>query len=61
MLVSISHVSRYAYNDTARYTVQSLRLTPPSFAGQKVLPECLHVIADRRHGAHACNKNARHL
>lgn len=37
MLVSISHVSRYAYDDTARYTVQSLRLTPPSFAGQRVL------------------------
>lgn len=37
MLVSICHISRYAYDDTARYTVQSLRLTPPSFAGQRVL------------------------
>lgn len=37
MQVSISHVSRYVYNDVARYTVQSLRLTPPSFAGQRVL------------------------
>lgn len=36
MLVKISHVSRYAYASTARYTVQSLRLTPPSFAGQTV-------------------------
>lgn len=37
MLVSISHVSRYVYDDIARYTVQSLRLTPPSFAGQRVV------------------------
>ncbi len=37
MLVSICHVTRYKYDDTARYSVQSLRLTPPSFAGQKVL------------------------
>lgn len=37
MLVSICHVTRYAYDDNARYTVQSLRLTPPSFGGQKVI------------------------
>ncbi|MCB1485300.1 MAG: transglutaminase family protein [Hyphomicrobiaceae bacterium] len=37
MLVSICHVTRYKYAETARYSVQSLRLTPPSFAGQKVL------------------------
>lgn len=37
MLVKISHVSRYAYAGNARYTVQSLRLTPPSFAGQTVV------------------------
>lgn len=37
MLVSICHVTRYVYDDTARYTVQSLRLTPPNFYGQRVL------------------------
>lgn len=37
MLVSVCHISRYAYDATARYTVQSLRLTPPSFGGQRVL------------------------
>ncbi len=36
MLLSVSHVTRYLYEDAARYTVQSLRMTPPSFAGQTV-------------------------
>lgn len=37
MLISISHVTKYKYSQIARYSVQSLRLTPPSFVGQKVL------------------------
>lgn len=37
MFVTIRHVSRYVYEQPARYTVQSLRLTPPSFGGQRVL------------------------
>lgn len=37
MLVSISHTTRYVYDDNSRYTVQSYRLTPPSFRGQRVL------------------------
>ena len=37
MRVSIGHVSRYTYGDPARYSIQTLRLTPPSFAGQRVI------------------------
>lgn len=37
MLVSISHTTRYVYEEKSRYTVQSYRLTPPSFGGQRVL------------------------
>ncbi|HUJ38413.1 MAG TPA: transglutaminase family protein [Hyphomicrobium sp.] len=36
MLVSISHVTRYTLAAPALYSIQSLRLTPPSFDGQKV-------------------------
>lgn len=37
MLISIRHVTRYTYPEPAAYSVQSLRLQPPSFRGQKVL------------------------
>jgi len=37
MLIEVRHVSTYAYGTTARYSIQSLRLTPPSFEGQHVL------------------------
>ena len=37
MLVSISHVTRYTLAVPAHYSIQSLRLTPPSFDGQKVV------------------------
>lgn len=37
MRISIGHVSRYEYGAPASYSVQTLRLTPPSFAGQKVI------------------------
>jgi transglutaminase-like putative cysteine protease len=36
VLVSISHVTRYTLAAPAHYSIQSLRLTPPSFDGQKV-------------------------
>jgi len=37
MLITIRHVTRYSYPEPAAYSVQSLRLRPPSFRGQKVL------------------------
>lgn len=37
MLISIRHVTHYTYPEPAAYSVQSLRLQPPSFRGQKVL------------------------
>jgi len=36
VLVSISHVTRYKFAAAAQYSIQSLRLTPPSFEGQEV-------------------------
>ena len=37
MLVSISHVTRYTLAEPAHYSIQCLRLTPPSFDGQQVV------------------------
>ena len=37
MLISIRHLSRYSYAEPVGYTIQSLRLTPASFEGQRVL------------------------
>lgn len=37
MLISIGHVTRYTYGLPAAYSVHTLRLTPPSFEGQRVL------------------------
>src|SRR6476659_9852421 len=37
MLISIRHVTRYSYLEPVGYTIQSLRLTPASFEGQRVL------------------------
>lgn len=37
MQVRISHVTRYLYDERLNYSVQALRLTPPSFAGQRVV------------------------
>ena len=45
MLISIRHVTRYTYPDTANYSVQSLRLRPPNFRGQKVLTWSLKTPA----------------
>jgi transglutaminase-like putative cysteine protease len=37
MLISVRHITRYRYAEPVGYTIQSLRLTPASFTGQKVL------------------------
>jgi transglutaminase-like putative cysteine protease len=37
MRVTIGHVSRYSYDSPATYSIQTLRLTPPSFNGQQVV------------------------
>lgn len=36
MLISISHMTRYSLAAPAQYSIQCLRLTPPSFEGQQV-------------------------
>lgn len=37
MRISIGHVSRYSYGAPVQYSIQTLRLTPPNFAGQRVV------------------------
>ena len=37
MLVAIGHVTRYRYSTPALYSIHTLRLTPPSFEGQRVV------------------------
>lgn len=37
MLIAVHHRTRYVYDTETRYSVQSLRLTPQSFPGQRVL------------------------
>src|SRR5262249_58880114 len=37
MLISVRHVTHYAYAEPVGYTIQSLRLTPASFNGQRVI------------------------
>jgi transglutaminase-like putative cysteine protease len=36
MLIRVRHVTRYVYTERARYTVQSLRLTPAPFKSQRI-------------------------
>jgi transglutaminase-like putative cysteine protease len=36
MLIRVRHVTRYVYAERARYAVQSLRLTPAPFKGQRI-------------------------
>jgi len=36
MLISVHHKTRYAYDAEARYAVQTLRLTPQTYASQRV-------------------------
>ena len=37
MLITVSHVTRYSYDEPVHYTVQSLRLTPAPFKGQRIV------------------------
>jgi transglutaminase-like putative cysteine protease len=37
MLIAVRHTTRYQYAEPVSYTIQSLRLTPASFKGQRVL------------------------
>jgi transglutaminase-like putative cysteine protease len=37
MRIAIGHVSRYTYAEPVHYSIQTLRLTPPSFHGQRVV------------------------
>ena len=37
MLISVRHVTRYVYDAPLMYSVETLKLTPPSFDGQKVV------------------------
>jgi transglutaminase-like putative cysteine protease len=37
MLIEIRHVTTYKYDTPARYSIQCLRLSPPSFDGQEVM------------------------
>lgn len=37
MRISIGHVSRYVYSEPTKYSILALRLTPPSFQGQRVV------------------------
>jgi transglutaminase-like putative cysteine protease len=36
MLISVRHLTRYVYTEPVSYTVQSLRLTPAPFKGQRI-------------------------
>lgn len=37
MRISIGHVSRYVYSEPTKYSILALRLTPPTFQGQRVV------------------------
>jgi transglutaminase-like putative cysteine protease len=37
MLINVRHVTRYVYAEPVSYTVQSLRLTPAPFKGQRII------------------------
>jgi transglutaminase-like putative cysteine protease len=37
MMISVRHVTRYVYAEPVSYTVQSLRLTPAPFRGQRII------------------------
>jgi transglutaminase-like putative cysteine protease len=43
MLISVRHVTQYAYAEPVGYTIQSLRLTPASFKGQRVIDWRINV------------------
>lgn len=43
MRLKISHVTEYRYDEPAAFSLQRLRLTPPTVAGQSTLDWSLHV------------------
>jgi transglutaminase-like putative cysteine protease len=43
MLISVRHVTRYLYTEPVSYTVQSVRLTPAPFKGQRIAAWRVHV------------------
>ncbi len=49
MLIEIRHVTTYRYETPARYSIQSLRLTPPSFDGQEVIAWSISAPGFDRH------------
>lgn len=51
MRISIGHVSRYTYSEATNYSIMALRLTPPSYLGQRVVD--WRIIAPGIDGAHA--------
>jgi transglutaminase-like putative cysteine protease len=49
MLIEIRHTTTYTYETPARYAVQSLRLTPPTFDGQDVLSWSISAPGFEKH------------
>ncbi|MBA2124729.1 transglutaminase family protein [Hyphomicrobium methylovorum] len=43
MRISIGHVTRYTYGEPTKYSILALRLTPPSFQGQRVIEWKIHA------------------
>lgn len=69
MLISVRHVTHYRYAEPATYTIQSLRLTPASFKGQRIVDWQVRVAGGKptlqyRDGfgnvVHLATINARH-
>ena len=44
MLITVRHVTRYIYDEPVNYTVQSLRLTPAQFKGQRIADWHVRVL-----------------
>jgi len=43
MRISVRHITRYAYAESVSYAIQSLRLTPAPFKGQRVVDWHVHI------------------
>jgi len=43
MLISVRHITRYAYAEPVSYAIQSLRLTPAPFKGHRIVDWRVHV------------------
>lgn len=52
MQIEIRHVTTYGYETPARYAIQSLRLTPPTFDGQEVLAWMISAPGFEKHIAY---------